>query len=146
MVSAPGYVPQVMTVAMQGGPVVFTVVMVPLEVGAKVTLKSIRFAQGKSDLLPESFAELDRLADLLQANQQMEIQLNGHTDNQGDPAANVQLSQNRVQAVLDYLIGKGVAPVRLRGQGFGGAQPIASNQQEATRRLNRRVEFEVIKN
>ncbi len=146
VVSAIGYAPQEVSVASVGGaPAAFTVRLVPLAVGAKVTLNSIRFEQGKFALLPESFEELDRLAELLAANEGMEIQVNGHTDNQGDPAKNVTLSENRVKAVQEYLVKKGVAAARMRGQGFGGSQPIASNKQEYTRKQNRRVEFEIVK-
>lgn len=146
-VTALGYESQEVTVSAQAGPpTAFSVSLVPLNVGTKVTLKNIQFARGKSALLPESYDELIRLVELLRGNEQMEIQLNGHTDNQGDAAQNLALSEIRVKAVQDYLIKKGVAASRLRGQGFGGSQPIASNQQEPTRKLNRRVEFEILKN
>ncbi len=146
-VTALGYVPQeVLASGVPGAPVAFTVRLVPLEVGMKVTLNSIRFTQSKATLLPESFDELNRLTDLLIANEKMEIQLSGHTDNQGDPAQNVQLSESRVRAVQEYLTKKGIAASRVHGQGFGGSQPIASNKQEHTRKLNRRVEFEIVKN
>ncbi|MBC7447584.1 MAG: OmpA family protein [Hymenobacteraceae bacterium] len=146
VVSALGYVPREVTVSvLSGAATAFTVVLVPLDVGTKVTLHSIRFAQSQATLLPESFEELTRLADLLLANEQMEIQVNGHTDNQGDPAQNVLLSEHRVRAVQDYLVKKGVAVSRLRAKGFGGSEPIASNKQEYTRKLNRRVEFEILK-
>ena len=146
-VSALGYVPQEVTLtATAGAPTAFTVRLVPLDVGVKVTLHNIRFTKSKADLLPESFDELSRLADRLKNNDRMEIQLNGHTDNQGDPAQNLLLSENRVKAVERYLVRQGVPAARLHGQGFGGAQPIASNQQEHTRKLNRRVEFEILKN
>jgi outer membrane protein OmpA-like peptidoglycan-associated protein len=147
VVTAIGYAPQEVSYSTQAGPpTAFTVQLVPLEVGMKVTLNNIRFEQGKYVLLPESFEELDRVAELLTANEHMEIQLNGHTDNQGDPAKNVLLSENRVKAVQEYLVRKGVPAARLRGKGFGGSQPIASNKQEYTRKLNRRVEFEILKN
>ena len=146
-VSALGYVSQEVThTARAGAPVAFTVALVPLATGAKVILSTIRFAKSKAELLPESFDELARLANLLQANERMEIQLNGHTDNQGDAAANQKLSEDRVRAVQDYLVvRRGIAAARLRGQGFGGAQPIAPNTQEVTRKLNRRVEFKITK-
>ena len=146
VVAAMGYVPQEVILSNPAATsAAFTVVLVPLGVGATVTLNSIRFAQGKAALLPESFAELNRLAELLLANPELEIQVNGHTDNQGDAAQNQLLSEHRVRAVQEFLVGKGVAAARLRGKGFGGAVPIASNQQEHTRRLNRRVEFEIVR-
>ncbi len=146
VVAAMGYVPQEVVLSSTAGtPAAFTVQLVPLGVGATVTLNSIRFAQGKAALLPESFAELNRLAALLLANPELEIQVNGHTDNQGDATQNQLLSEHRVRAVQEFLVGKGVAAGQLRGKGFGGAVPIASNDQEPTRRLNRRVEFEIVR-
>ncbi len=146
-VSALGYVSQEVSLsAAAGAPTAFTVRLVPLPLGSLVALSSIRFAQSKAALLPESFEELNRLADLLLANDSMHIQLNGHTDNQGDPAKNLLLSENRVRAVQTYLTSRGVPAARLRGQGFGGTRPLADNKQEQTRKLNRRVEFEIVRN
>jgi outer membrane protein OmpA-like peptidoglycan-associated protein len=126
-------------------PAAFTARLSPLDVGTKVQLRSLQFAQSKSDLLPESFAELDRLVAVMKANPGLEIQINGHTDNQGKATANLALSENRVATVVAYIVRRGIAAARLRGQGFGGTQPIADNAQEATRQLNRRVEFEILK-
>ena len=75
----------------------------------------------------------------------MEIQMNGHTDNQGNAKLNVELSENRVKAVKEYLVTRGIDPHRIKGKGYGGSKPIASNSSEATRRLNRRVEMVVLK-
>jgi len=146
VVSSPAYATQELSLSGTAGtPYVFTVRLVPLEVGSKVPLNSIRFKQSKAELLPESYEELDRLLAVMEANPSLEIQLNGHTDNQGDPAKNQVLSEQRVQTVVAFLTRRGIKPERLRGKGFGGSQPIASNDQEATRRLNRRVEFEILK-
>ena len=75
----------------------------------------------------------------------MEIELRGHTDNVGNSRLNRKLSQQRVDAVVDYFIDNGIDSNRLFGKGYGGSKPIASNKSEATRRLNRRVEFTVVK-
>jgi len=75
----------------------------------------------------------------------VEILIGGHTDNQGDPALNLKLSEDRVEAVKKYLVSKGIDAKRLTTQGFGGTQPIANNEQEETRRFNRRVEFTITK-
>jgi OOP family OmpA-OmpF porin len=117
----------------------------PLEVGTTVRLNSINFERGSYTLLSESFPELDKLVDLMNQNPTMNIQLSGHTDNQGDPGKNVILSEQRVDAVRDYLISKGILAKRISGKGYGGSKPVASNATEETRRLNRRVEFTIVK-
>jgi len=113
----------------------------PVEIGTTVNLKNVLFEQSKTVLLPESFPELDLVAAFLQANPNVKIELGGHTDNRGIPAQNVKLSQARVDRVKAYLVSKGVDRKRISGKGFGGSRPIASNDDESTRQLNRRVEF-----
>ena len=78
-------------------------------------------------------------------NPSLNIELAGHTDSRGNASLNKQLSQQRVDTVIAYLINKGVQENRLSGTGHGGAKPIASNSREATRKLNRRVEFKIVK-
>ena len=85
------------------------------------------------------------VADFMKANPQVEIDLAGHTDNRGLHAHNVRLSKERVEKVKEYLISKGVEPQRITGQGYGGIKPIADNDAEDTRKLNRRVEFTIVK-
>ena len=77
-------------------------------------------------------------------NTNIKILLKGHTDNTGDPVKNIQLSEARVKTVKAYILSQGINAFRVSGKGFGGNQPIASNDSEDTRKLNRRVEFEVI--
>jgi outer membrane protein OmpA-like peptidoglycan-associated protein len=113
----------------------------PVEIGTTVNLKSVLFEQGKTMLLPESYPELDLVANFLRANPNVRIELAGHTDNRGIPGQNVKLSQARVDRVKTYLISKGIDRRRISGKGFGGSKPIASNETEETRQLNRRVEF-----
>lgn len=117
----------------------------PVEVGTRVNLKSVLFEQGKTILLPESYPELDLVAQFLKANPNIRIELSGHTDNRGIPSQNVKLSQARVDKVKDYLVSKGIERKRITGKGFGGSKPIASNDTEETRQLNRRVEFTIKK-
>ncbi len=146
VVSALAYVSQeVPQSAVAGTPTNFTVRLVPQEVGAKMPLNTIRFRQSKAELLPESYPELDRLVAVLNANPALEIELNGHTDNQGDPAKNLLLSEQRVQTVVAFLTRQGIAATRLRSKGFGGTQPIAPNDVETNRAQNRRVELEILK-
>lgn len=117
---------------------------VVLEVGEIVRLDNILFETGKSELLAGSHRELDRLVDLLNDNPTMEIRINGHTDNKGKDDRNLLLSEQRAKAVYDYLVSKGVKN-RIEHKGYGSTKPIGPNDTEEGRRLNRRVEFEVLK-
>lgn len=119
--------------------------MVPFKVGQKVKLNNIFFPQSKYILQPSSFPELLRLVRILRDYPTVEILIGGHTDNQGDPALNLKLSEDRVNEVKKYLVSKGIDPKRLATKGFGGTEPIANNEQEETRRFNRRVEFTITK-
>ncbi|MBN8575914.1 MAG: OmpA family protein [Cytophagales bacterium] len=117
-----------------------------IAVGATVNLKSVLFAQGTTELLDESYPELNVVVDFLNANPRVEIELEGHTDNRGDRVKNVLLSQQRVDRIKSYLVSKGVSAKRIRGKGYGGSRPVASNDTEEARKLNRRVEFRILKN
>lgn len=117
--------------------------MQPVERGTKVNLRNVLFVQSKTDLLPESFPELDVVVEFLQKNPTVFIELAGHTDNRGIARDNVELSQARVEKVKAYLVSKGVSEKRITGKGYGGSQPIAGNEKEDTRKLNRRVEFTI---
>jgi len=81
----------------------------------------------------------------LQSNPTVMIELSGHTDNRGVAADNINLSKDRVETVKAYLISKGIDGKRISGKGYGGAKPIASNDNAETRKLNRRVEFTIKK-
>ena len=113
----------------------------PVEVGTTVNMKDVLFEQGKTVLLAQSYPELDLVVSFLKANSSVRIELAGHTDNRGIPGQNVKLSQARVEKVKEYLVSKGIEGRRISGKGYGGAKPIASNDDEETRKLNRRVEF-----
>jgi outer membrane protein OmpA-like peptidoglycan-associated protein len=119
--------------------------LVPFKVGQKVKMNNIFFPQSKFILQPSSFPELNRLVKIMRNYPTLEIELGGHTDNQGDPALNVKLSEDRVNAVKAFLVAKGIESKRLTTKGYGGSQPISSNEQEETRRFNRRVEFTITK-
>ena len=117
----------------------------PIEIGATVNLKSVLFRQSTFIMLPESTDELDLVVSFLKTNPKVEILLTGHTDNRGDPAHNQRLSQKRVEKVKTYLVSRGINGKRIDGKGLGGSKPIADNKTEETRRLNRRVEFTIVK-
>lgn len=119
--------------------------LVPLSVGETIKLNNVFFVQSKPMLKAESYPELDRLADIMQENPTLVIELNGHTDNQGNKKLNQELSEKRVVAVMNYLLTKGVAKNRMTGKGFGGSKPIMPNDTEENRQKNRRVEFKIVK-
>jgi len=118
----------------------------PIEVGAVVSLKSILFEIGTTKLLEESYDELNVVVDFLKSNPKVEIELEGHTDNRGDVKKNLVLSQQRVDKIKTYLVSKGISQKRIKGKGYGGSRPIATSDSEEARRLNRRVEFRILKN
>ena len=111
--------------------------------GTKFTLRNILFETDSYMLQPESEAELDRLVDFLKTNPNLSVIIEGHTDNQGSTAHNQKLSENRAASVLNYLVEKGIAKSRLSSKGFGDTMPIASNDTEKGRSLNRRTEVEL---
>jgi OOP family OmpA-OmpF porin len=117
----------------------------PIEVGTTVTLKNVLFIQSKPELLPESYPELNVVVQFMKDNPQVEIELSGHTDSRGSFRQLMTLSQQRVNRVKSYLVSKGISSKRIVGKGYGGSKPIASNDTEETRMLNRRVEFTIKK-
>lgn len=116
----------------------------PIAVNASETLKNIQFELNSSKLQDVSLIELNKLLQLMNENPNIKVQINGHTDNSGTDAHNMQLSLNRAKAVADYLISKGVDAKRLSWKGFGSTKPIAGNATEEGRALNRRTEFVII--
>jgi OOP family OmpA-OmpF porin len=117
----------------------------PIEVGTTVTLKNILFVQSKDALLADSYPQLDLVVQFMKENPHVEIELAGHTDNRGSFQQLMSLSQKRVNKVKNYLVSKGIKGNRITGKGYGGSKPIASNENEDTRLLNRRVEFTIKK-
>lgn len=93
---------------------------------ATIRLDNIQFALSKSVLLPESYRELNKLADLIQQRQTLEIRLEGHPDIIGDAKQSLQLSIDRVIAVKRYLIGKGIAARRIQTKGYGDTRLITT--------------------
>ena len=119
--------------------------LAPFAVGQTVKMNNIFFPQSKYYLNTSSYPELARLIRILKEFPSVEIKISGHTDNQGDPGLNLKLSQDRVNEVKKYLGSHGIKSERITTEGFGDTKPVASNDQEETRRLNRRVEFTITK-
>lgn len=116
-----------------------------LKEGAVFSLQNVFFDLDKAHLLEESEVQLDALRALLEDRPALEIEIRGHTDNQGSEAHNADLSERRAAAVVGWLISRGIESRRLSSRGFGATRPAASNADEAGRARNRRVEFYVVK-
>ena len=110
------------------------------ETGKFVT-NNILFKTGKADLLPESMAEIQKVADYMKKNPTARFEVQGHTDNQGSDKINDPLSQQRAESVVKALESLGVDAFNLRAVGKGSHEPVADNKTEAGRAQNRRVEF-----
>ena len=120
------------------------IVAIPVRVGTKVVLHNLFFALNKTTILPESEDALSELAAFMQAHPGVSIRITGHTDAIGSDRANQILSEGRANAVRDDLIKRGVAAERIEAEGKGESEPIADNDAEEGRALNRRVEFTII--
>ena len=117
----------------------------PLAVDAKISLRPIFFERSKPIILPNSYGELDNLAILLLERPGISIRIEGHTDNIGEHKSLVDLSEKRAKAVKDFLVTKGVDPRRIDTIGFGPSRPVSDNKDEEQRGLNRRVEVRITK-
>lgn len=105
------------------------------------TFDEISFEVGKADISPRSYPVLDKIAAALDARPELKVVVEGHTDNSGSRKVNMNLSQRRAQAVVDYLVGKGISTSRLSAKGYGPDRPIADNGTKLGRSKNRRVQF-----
>jgi outer membrane protein OmpA-like peptidoglycan-associated protein len=113
-------------------------------VGSKIILRNIFFDFDKATLRPESTNELERLIQLLKDVPTMRIEISGHTDGKGSDEYNLKLSDNRAKAVVEYLSSHSIAANRLEYKGYGKNQPIATNDTDEGRQLNRRTEFKIL--
>ncbi|MCX7605839.1 MAG: OmpA family protein [Bacteroidia bacterium] len=118
-----------------------TVQLERLQKGSRLTLRNVFFEFDRAELRPESAMELDEVVRLLKANPSWQIEIQGHTDSIGSPSYNQSLSQRRAEAVRSYLIQKGISSSRMIARGYGANRPLASNNTEEGRALNRRTEI-----
>lgn len=109
--------------------------------GKALVLRNILFDFAKASLKTSSYAELDKVVAAMKANPSLKAKITGHTDNIGNKSFNINLSQNRAMAVAAYLKSKGIDANALITEGFGSGQPVAGNDSDAGRALNRRVEI-----
>lgn len=127
-----------------GESVVIDIDLERIESGSNVVLNNIFFEFDSFEIKPESFSEINKVIRFLNENPRLSIEITGHTDNQGSEQYNLQLSRNRAQAVVRYLIDHGISAKRVNFKGAGSSSPIADNTSEAGQRKNRRIEFKIL--
>jgi outer membrane protein OmpA-like peptidoglycan-associated protein len=116
-------------------------------VGVSSVLRNLYFDFDKATLATESYNELNKLESMMRQNQNMMVEIGGHTDSYGTRDYNLFLSRKRAEAVKDFLTKKGIDARRIKAVGYGKSKPLASNDDEDEgRELNRRVEFKVLQN
>jgi outer membrane protein OmpA-like peptidoglycan-associated protein len=116
------------------------------EIGQVILLNNLIFEIAKSKIEPASYPELDRVVAMMKESPKMVVQLEGHTDYLGDPAKNLKLSQQRVDAVKAYLVAKEINKNRVKTKAFGGTNPLSRADTPEAHRMNRRVELRVLSN
>lgn len=124
--------------------VTLDILLSPIAKGEKVTLRNVFFDFDSSELRSESFAELNKLAEIMIKNPYIRVEIGGHTDSDGSAEYNKKLSLGRAQTTMQYVVSQGVDANRLKAVGYGAAQPIATNATEEGKALNRRIEAKII--
>ena len=117
-----------------------------LSVGNVIRLDNLIFQVGRSRISEESHSELEIVVNMMKENVSMVIQMEGHTDYQGDAKENMKLSQVRVDAVKQYLVSRGTPKSRIKTKAFGGTQPLSRENTPEAHRMNRRVEMRILEN
>jgi OOP family OmpA-OmpF porin len=112
--------------------------------GDTIVLRGVNFEFNKSTLTANAKTILDMVGEALTKRTDIKVELDGHTDAKGSDAYNMKLSQRRAQTVRTYLVGKGIEAGRMTAVGMGESAPIADNETDEGRELNRRVELKVL--
>ena len=120
-----------------------SIILDPIEPGARVVLKNLIFKQSSSDLMEESVSYLKNLIHLFKVNSDIKITIEGHTDNRGDFKSNIKLSKERSETIRNYLVLNGIKKNQIKVKGLGPTKPRYSNESEISRKLNRRVEITI---
>jgi outer membrane protein OmpA-like peptidoglycan-associated protein len=118
--------------------------LTPIEAGQSINLNNIFFEQGSEVLLRQSYSELERVIKILKDNPLMHVQLEGHTDIEGNYTLNMKLSYARVNFIKQFFIEKGIAAERIGMRAFGDVAPITRQRDEESKKMNRRVELRII--
>lgn len=119
--------------------------MKKLRVGSRMVLRNIFFESGDVHLMEESMPEFNRLVKFLKRYPRLNIEIAGHTDNVGNPEFNLKLSHDRAENLVTLLINNGIDSHRLHYMGYGDTKPVASNDTPEGRKLNRRLEFKIVR-
>ncbi|AMM52326.1 hypothetical protein TH61_15590 [Rufibacter sp. DG15C] len=145
-VTAPGYVLESRHISEKSTtqPLALDFYLQPISKGSKAVLSNLFFDTGKATLRAESRTELDKLYQFMKSNPSVKVEIAGHTDNVGQPTNNLKLSQARAQAVVKYLVSKGIPIEVFMAKGYGETQPKANNNTEENRQLNRRIELRIL--
>jgi outer membrane protein OmpA-like peptidoglycan-associated protein len=117
----------------------------PLKVGEAYTINDILYATNSAELNDKSKFILQGFARFLNANPTIQVAIQGHTDDQGDDALNLTLSESRAKGVKDYLISQGITEDRLSAKGYGETKPKVANTSDTNRAKNRRTDFVIEK-
>jgi outer membrane protein OmpA-like peptidoglycan-associated protein len=118
----------------------------PLSAKTKLVFNNVSFETNSAELNTNSFEELNRLAEFINENNEIVVEISAHTDDIGSDAYNNNLSLKRARKVVDYLVAKNVNVNRLRSKGYGKSMPLVPNTSDANRSINRRVELKIIDN
>lgn len=117
-----------------------------MPISSRIQFSNMEFDNGKSEIKPEMFANLDKIINFLMDNPTIRLHIEGHTDSDGNPELNRKLSQDRADAIRAYLIDFGkVDAVRVQATGYGSSKPIVEEKTAEDKKLNRRVEFKIEK-
>lgn len=137
-VTQPGYLFFTAEITQPGDSIL--VALQPIRSGSSTTLKNLFFDYDSDVILATSHAEISRLVDFLNTNPKVKILIVGHTDSRGNAKYNLDLSARRALSLMNTLVERGIAPDRMTSEGKGSTQPVASNDTDEGRALNRRVE------
>jgi OOP family OmpA-OmpF porin len=143
-ISSDNYKPEIDTVVIAGSMSGLDYELFSVKPGQLLRLHNIYFAQGDYRILDRSYQEIHEIVALLRQYPDMVIQLEGHTDRQGGRSANMELSEDRVLEIKNYLVNTGINPKRIKTAAFGDTRPISTENTEESRQLNRRVEVRII--
>ncbi len=127
-------------------PFVVNIQLQPVKTGAEMNLYNIYFETDSFRILDDSEPELQKLATFLKENPGLKVEIQGHTDNSGSSERNLLLSEKRANSVMEYLISAGIAANRLQSKGYGENNPVANNETENGRSLNRRTTVKIMEN
>jgi len=127
-------------------PFLLTIALQPVKVGAEMNLYNVYYETDSFRILPASEPELQKLVSFLKNNPQLEVEIQGHTDNTGNTEKNQVLSEKRAKSVVDFLVENGIDKNRLQAKGFGEQKPVATNETEEGRKLNRRTTVKITGN